>query len=107
MPIFIAANYVMNYYDQHNICPVEPTVTVATDTIMVDKRINLQQVSDILSIPMEELRFMNPQYRQDLIPGNIKPYPLVLPLNHVGDYIANSDTIPLHRAAELVLIAQR
>ena len=102
VPIFIAANYVMNYYDQHNICPVEPTVTVATDTIMVDKRINLQQVSDILSIPMEELRFMNPQYRQDLIPGNIKPYPLVLPLNHVGDYIANSDTIPLHRAAELV-----
>ncbi len=102
VPIFIAANYVMNYYNRHNMCPVEPTITVATDTIMVNKRINLQQVSDILSIPMEELRFMNPQYRQDIVPGNIKPYPLVLPLNQIGNYIANSDTIPLHRAAELV-----
>lgn len=102
VPIFIAANYVMNYYDKHNMCPVEPTVTVATDTIMVDKRINLQQVADILDISMEELRFMNPQYRQDIVPGNIKPYSLVLPFNQVGDYMDNRDTIPLHRAAELV-----
>lgn len=102
VPIFIAANYVMNYYDKHNMCPVEPTVTVSTDTIMVDKRINLQQVADILDISMEELRFMNPQYRQDIVPGNIKPYSLVLPFNQVGDYMDNRDTIPLHRAAELV-----
>lgn len=102
VPIFIAANYVMNYYDKHNMCPVEPTVTVATGTIMVDKRINLQQVADILDISMEELRFMNPQYRQDIVPGNIKPYSLVLPFNQVGDYMDNRDTIPLHRAAELV-----
>lgn len=102
VPIFIAANYVMNYYDKHNMCPVEPTVTVATDTIMVDKRINLQQVADILDISMDELRFMNPQYRQDIVPGNIKPYPLVLPFNQIGCYMDNRDTIPLHRAAELV-----
>lgn len=102
VPIFIAANYVMNYYDQHNMCPVEPNITVATDTVMVGKRIHLQQVSDILGISMDELRFLNPQYRQDIIPGNIKPYPLVLPFNQVGEYIANADTIPLHRAAELI-----
>lgn len=102
VPIFIAANYVMNYYREHNMCPMQPTVTVATDTIMVDKRINLQQVSELLGISLDELRFLNPQYRQDIIPGNIKPYPLVLPFNQLGAYIDNRDTIPLHRAAELV-----
>ncbi len=103
VPIFIAANYVMNYYREHNLCPVQPTVSVATDTLMIDKRINLQQVSEILGISMEELHFLNPQYRQDIIPGNIKPYPLVLPFNQIGAYIDNSDTIPKHRAAELVI----
>lgn len=102
VPIFIAANYVMNYYREHNMCPMQPTVTVATDTIMVDKRINLQQVSELLNISLDELRFLNPQYRQDIIPGNIKPYPLVLPFNQLSAYIDNRDTIPLHRAAELV-----
>ena len=102
VPIFIEANYVMNYYREHNMCPMQPTVTVATDTIMVDKRINLQQVSELLNISLDELRFLNPQYRQDIVPGNIKPYPLVLPFNQLSAYIDNRDTIPLHRAAELV-----
>ncbi|MDY4850835.1 MAG: transglycosylase SLT domain-containing protein [Paludibacteraceae bacterium] len=102
VPIFIAANYVMNYYREHNMCPMQPTVTVATDTIMVDKRINLRQVSELLNISLDELRFLNPQYRQDIVPGNIKPYPLVLPFNQLSAYIDNRDTIPLHRAAELV-----
>ena len=92
----------MNYYREHNMCPMQPTVTVATDTIMVDKRINLQQVSELLNISLDELRFLNPQYRQDIVPGNIKPYPLVLPFNQLSAYIDNRDTIPLHRAAELV-----
>ena len=102
VPIFIAANYVMNYYREHNMCPMQPTVTLATDTIMVDKRIKLQQVSELLNISLDELRFLNPQYRQDIVPGNIKPYPLVLPFNQLSAYIDNRDTIPLHRAAELV-----
>ena len=102
VPIFIAANYIMNYYKFHNMCPAQPTVTVATDTMMVDRRINLQQVADVLDLSIEELRFLNPQYRQDIVPGNIKPYPLVLPFNQITAYIDNKDSIAAYRAAELV-----
>ncbi|MCB9071098.1 MAG: transglycosylase SLT domain-containing protein [Prevotellaceae bacterium] len=102
VPIFIAANYIMNYYKFHNMCPAQPTVSVATDTMMVDKRINLQQVADVLEISIDELRFLNPQYRQDIVPGNIKPYPLVLPFNQITAYIDNKDSIAAYRAAELV-----
>lgn len=93
VPIFIAANYIMNYYQAHNICPAKPKITTATDTLMIRDRVHLEQISEVLAIPIEELRFLNPQYRQDLIPGNIKAYPLVLPFNQLGAYIGNHDTI--------------
>ncbi len=32
LPMFIAANYVMNYYPHHNISPVLPTKPLVTDT---------------------------------------------------------------------------
>lgn len=102
VPIFIAANYIMNYYKQHNLCPIQPQVPVVVDTITVQKRIHLQQISDLLNISLEELRFLNPQYRHNIVPGDIKPYPIVLPLNQLSAYIDNADTIPLHRASELL-----
>lgn len=93
VPIFIAANYIMNYYEMHDICPAKPIFNGLTDTIMITDRVHLQQIADNLKIPMEELRFLNPQYRYDIIPGNIKPYPLVLPFEHINSYDINRDTI--------------
>jgi membrane-bound lytic murein transglycosylase D len=46
-----------------------------------------------VGIPFEELQFLNPQYRYDIIPGNIKPYPLVVPFEHINSYALNRDTI--------------
>lgn len=93
VPIFIAANYIMNYYKEHNICPAEPKVVFATDTVMVRDRVHLQQIADVSGIDIETLRFHNPQYRHDIIPGNIKPYPLTLPLAHADAYVIHRDSI--------------
>jgi len=103
VPAFIAANYVMNYYAQHNICPAEiAEIPTATDTIMVNERMHLQQVSSILNIPMEELRYINPQYRRDLIPGNINAHVLALPQDKIGVFLDNKDVILAYKADELV-----
>lgn len=102
VPIFIAANYIMNYYEQHNICPRSTTFPLATDTVMIDKRMHLKQISEVLHIPIDELRMLNPQYRRDLIPGNIKPYALVLPFGKVNSFIENTDTILAYKAEELI-----
>lgn len=93
VPIFIAANYIMNYYKDHNICPSEPTAYYATDTIMITDRVHLRQIADVSGIPLDELRFLNPQYRHDIIPGNIKPYPLIVPLDDINIYAEQRDTI--------------
>ncbi len=98
VPAFIAANYIMNYYDKHNISPALARKPIVTDTIHVTRRVHFQQISDVMGIPMDELRVLNPQYRTDLIPGDIKPYSLVLPSLQVYAYLANEDSIVNHNA---------
>ncbi len=99
VPAFIAANYVMTYYPEHNIRPALARRPIITDTVHVTKRVNLQQVSDVLDIPMDALRILNPQFRTDVIPGDIKPYALVLPSLQSYCYVANEDSIIAHNSA--------
>lgn len=98
LPSFIAANYVMTNYPAHNISPVLARKPIVTDTIHVTQRIHFEQISEVLAIPMDELRALNPQYRQDLIPGNIKPYSLTLPSLQAYAYLANQDSIANYNA---------
>ncbi len=99
VPAFIAANYVMNYYREHNIQPALARRPIITDTVHVNKRVHLQQVSDVLGIPMDALHILNPQYRTDIVPGDIRPYTLVLPSLQAYCYVSNEDSILAHDAA--------
>lgn len=100
VPAFIAATYIMTYYDKHNIFPAEYTHPVSVDTLVVNKTIHLQQISDVLNISLDEIRDLNPQYKKDIVPGDFKKYALCLPSNIVADFINNEDTIFQHRAQE-------
>lgn len=99
VPAFIAANYVMTYYGKHNISPALARKPIVTDSVHVTKRVHFNQIADVLAIPVEEIRTLNPQYRKDIIPGNIKPSSLVLPSLQVYAYIANEDSILNHNAS--------
>lgn len=102
VPIFIAANYIMNYYEEHNICPITPSIQTVTDTVMTNQRIHLKQISEVLQIPIEELRSLNPQYKHDLIPANDKKhYAVVLPLKQVNAYIDKKEEILAFQAEQL------
>lgn len=93
VPGFIAANYVMNYYGDHGIAPTLARRPIVTDSVHVNKRVYFQQIADVLKIPVAEIRILNPQYRKDYIPGDIKPYPLVLPSFQIYSYIMSEDSI--------------
>lgn len=93
VPAFIAANYVMTYYNLHGISPALAKRPIITDSVHVSKRVNFNQISQVLNIPVEEIRVLNPQYRHDIIPGDIKPYSLVLPSMQVYSYIMSEDSI--------------
>ena len=98
VPGFIAATYVMTYYNKHNISPALAKRPILTDSVHVNRRVHFQQISDILQIPVEELKILNPQYRQQVIPGDIREYSLVLPANQIYSYIMSEDAIVEHDA---------
>ena len=100
VPCFIAATYVMNHYDKHNISPALAKKPILTDSVHVHHRINFKQISDVLHIPVDELQILNPQYRQQEIPGDIRPYSLVLPANQIYAFILSEKEIAA-RDAEL------
>ncbi|WP_294081385.1 lytic transglycosylase domain-containing protein [Proteiniphilum sp. UBA5384] len=95
VPAFIAANYIMHHYTDHNICPAySPSLTtVAIDTVHVKERMHLEQVAGVLDVPLSELQRLNPQFRKDVIPGDFKPYALVLPSEKMYAFIDKNDTI--------------
>ncbi len=100
VPAFIAATYIMNYNDEHQICPKESSNEfMFLDTIHVTDEIHFKQISDVLEIPIEDIRRYNPQFKQDLIPGNHKPYALVLPTKHMFAFINESEKIKNHNKA--------
>ena len=98
VPAFIAANYVMNYYEDHNIGKALSKRPVVTDTVMVKQDIYFEQISEVLGIPIEELKILNPQYRKNIIPGNTRPYALTLPSKQCYAYISSEDSIKNHKA---------
>lgn len=101
VPAFIAVNYVMTYYCDHNICPMETNIPADTDTIQIDRKLHFQQIADLCDISVEQLKSLNPQYKMNVIPGDSKPYTLRLPHSQLCAFIDRKDTIYAHRADEL------
>lgn len=97
VPLYIAANYIMNYYCDHNLCPIETSLPMATDTVMIRHPLHLQQVSDMLQMDIEQIRALNPQYKRDIIPGNSKPSVLKLPANKSYAFVDKEDTVYNHQ----------
>lgn len=95
VPAYIAATYVMNFYQEHGIRPVELTrpLDLVTDTVVVNKDIYFGQIQDVMNISVEELKDLNPQYKMDYIPGTQDKYSLRLPLKYVETFIEMEDSI--------------
>ena len=100
VPGFIAANYVMTYYCEHGICPMDSQLPAVSDTIHIDKDLHLQQVASVCDIDIEQLRSLNPQFKKDIVPGNSKVYALRLPNNTVNTFIERQDSIYASEASK-------
>lgn len=102
VPAFIAANYIMNYYCDHNICPMLSTLPVKTDTVMLSRDVHFEQVAGVLGISVDQLRDLNPQYRRNVVNGNNSPMPIRLPVADISRFIDNEDSIYAYNADELL-----
>ena len=102
VPAFIAANYAMNYYCEHNICPMRSKLPAKTDTVMVNRNVHLNQVASVLNVDIEMLRTLNPEFRRDIVPGATKPYAIRLPQADATRFIDMQDQIYNYNSHELL-----
>lgn len=93
VPAFIAANYIMTYYCDHNICPMVAELPVKTDTVMLDRDVHFEQIAKVLNVSVEEIQQLNPQYRRNIINGSSKPSSLRLPAMKINQFIDKQDSI--------------
>jgi len=100
-PAYIGALYMMTYHNLYGIQPADITIPLNVDTVMVNKEVHFQQIADILSISLEEISSLNPQYKKSIIPAfNNQSCPLRLQPHDVIRFIAKQDTIYKHRYDE-------
>jgi membrane-bound lytic murein transglycosylase D len=102
VPIFISANYAMYYASSHNICKSVVEMPKAVDTVMINQRIHFEQISSMLNISVDQIKLMNPQYKRQIIPGDLKPYAVALPVNLTGKFIDKLAEIANYKADSLI-----
>jgi membrane-bound lytic murein transglycosylase D len=95
VPAFIAVNYVMNYTSEHNLYSAIPKKTfLQVDTIAIKKQLSFSQISSILDIPEDELQYLNPSYKKNVIPFlPDETNTLALPTAKMGVFVANEEKI--------------
>ena len=102
VPAFIAANYIMNYYCEHNICPMLTDISLKTDTIQVNRDVHLQQIAAVCNTDLNMLRELNPQYRRDIVNGGSEPSTIRMPLTIINKFIDNEDSIYNYNTSNLL-----
>ncbi len=95
VPAFIAVNYVMRHTTEHNLYASIPKRTFyEVDTVKVKQQITFEQLSAVLNIPVDEIEFLNPEYKKGVIPySSDAPYSLCLPAAKVGSFVTNEQAI--------------
>lgn len=97
VPAFIAATYIMNYYCDHGITPQRCRLPEQTDTMMVNRDVHFRQIADVCNIPIETLRSLNPQYKNDIVHGSTGAKAIRMELNDCNTFIDFEDSIYNYR----------
>jgi membrane-bound lytic murein transglycosylase D len=102
LPAFLATMYIFEYADEHGFTKNQPNYRhIETDTVRVKQMISLDQVSELTGVKIEELQFLNPSYKLDIIPYiKGENYYLCLPKTAIGKFVNNEEQIYAFAKAE-------
>ncbi|MCR5861131.1 LysM peptidoglycan-binding domain-containing protein [Flavobacterium sp. J372] len=95
VPAFLATMYIYEYRKEHGITPKKAPLTYfETDTIMVKRQMSFKQIAQLLDMPVQQLQFLNPIYKLDVIPYEAdKAHYLRLPKDKVALFTSNENGV--------------
>lgn len=102
VPAFLATMYIYEYHKEHGIVPERALVKhFATDTVMVKRQLSFKQLSDLLDIPVAQLKMLNPSFNKNVVPYYFdKVHFLRLPQDKIALFTSNEDKIYAYAAYE-------
>ena len=94
VPAFVGALYLINYYKDYKLEPAKTSLPIEVDTFKIHRNLHFKQISELVGIPMETLKSLNPQYVNEIIPGNEKnEYILRVPYNYTATFVDHEDSL--------------
>ena len=80
VPAFIAATYLMKYYEAHDLEPRYPHLDMQlTGRLNVQRELHFYEVAQATGLPIDLIEYLNPAYRKGFIPNSRNGMPLVVP----------------------------
>ena len=101
VPAMVGAMYAVNYAKEYGLEPTPVQMPAHIDTFMINKNLHFRQISEVIGVPIDDLRDLNPQYYKDIVPGNQGEQILRLPFNYSNAFLDSQDTIYKYKAAEM------
>ncbi len=95
VPAFYATLYIFEFANEHNLKAKENAISYyATDTVQVKRQLTFAQINETLNVDIEVLKFLNPQYKLEIIPYvKDEKYVLTLPIKDIGNFVSNEKLI--------------
>lgn len=93
IPAYIAATYIMTNYEKHNLRPDNIDIPIETDTLMIHHNLYFSQITKFVPIDDTQIKLLNPQYKEDIIPGAMQTCYLRLPMEYIPTFIRMQDSI--------------
>lgn len=101
VPAMVGAMYAFRYASEYGLRPDPISLPVYVDTFHIHKNLHFRQISEVLGIPLDDVRDLNPQYYTDIVPGAGSDEVLRLPFNYTASFLDLQDSIYRYKAEAL------
>ena len=98
VPAMVGAMYAFTYAKEYGLQADPVALPVYVDTFHVNRNLHMRQISEVLGIPLDDVRDLNPQYHKDILPGASEDVVLRLPFDYTAAFLDQQDTIAKYKA---------
>ena len=101
VPAMVGAMYAMNYAKEYGLEATPVQAPAHIDTFLIHKNLHFRQISEVIGIPLDDIRDLNPQFYKDIVPGSESEQVLRLPFNYSAEFIDMQDSIYRYKSEEM------
>lgn len=93
IPAFTAAALISQYPEDFGLKIPEIDFSIPIDTLEVSQRLHFVQLNKVIGIPLDTLRFLNPEYKNNIVPAINKVYYIMIPKGYLAEFNKYEDSI--------------